>query len=157
MEQSSGKDDQQVQPSQQSILNARETLWSAGLVARKEVVGSAYVENSLASASSLTSVMQQYATEIGWGYIWTRPGLDRKTRSLLNIAMLSVMGKSTELAVHVRGAVTNGVAEVEMSEALLQAAGYGGFPVGMEGFRVAERVLKEMEDKGELPPSWRSK
>jgi 4-carboxymuconolactone decarboxylase len=147
----------EVPESKSDISNAHKTLWSAGLAVRKEVVGSAHVEKSLGSATSLTSVMQEYATEIGWGYIWTRPGLDRKTRSLLNIAMLTAMGKSTELGVHVRGAVTNGVSETELSETLLQAAGYAGFPAGMEGFRVTERVLSEMEAGGELPAGYRSK
>jgi 4-carboxymuconolactone decarboxylase len=70
--------------------------------------------------------------------------------------MLTVLGRSTELAAHVKGAVRNGVSDVELRETLLQAAGYGGFPVGMEGFRVAEKVIEEMEKQGELPPGWKS-
>ena len=95
--------------------------------------------------------MQELVTEACWGSIWTRPGLERKYRSLLNIAMLCALNRSAELAVHVRGAVNNGASEVEIRETLLQAAIYCGMPAGIEGHKVAERVLKEMrlEREGE--------
>lgn len=144
-------------PSQNNVTSARETLWDTGLAIRRQVVGENHVEASLSKATPFTSTMQSYATEIGWGYIWSRPGLSHRDRSLLNLAMLTALGKSTELGVHVRGAVRNGVTEEEIRETLLQAAGYTGFPAGMEGFRVAERILNEMEDKGELPDGYREK
>jgi 4-carboxymuconolactone decarboxylase len=137
------------------VADAHQILWDQGLTIRREVVGQQHVERSLSNATSFSMPMQEYATEIGWGWLWSRPGLQRKQRSLLNIAMLSVLGRSTELGAHVRGAVRNGVTEVELRETLLQAAGYAGFPVGMEGFRVTEAVLKEMEEQGELPEGWR--
>jgi 4-carboxymuconolactone decarboxylase len=146
----------QSDTSHEAVSDAHRTLWSEGLAIRKSVVGEPHVERSLSSATSFSMPMQEYATEVGWGWIWARPGLDHKTRSLLNIAMLTVMGNGTELGVHVRGAVKNGVSEAELKEALLQAAGYGGFPAGMEGFRVAERVLGEMKKNGELPGNWLS-
>ena len=93
--------------------------------------------------------MQELATEVGWGYIWARPGLERKTRSLLNLAMLLALGKGTELGVHVRGAINNGATETEIQETLLHASIYAGLPAGLEGFRVAQRVLDEIKaEKG---------
>ena len=88
--------------------------------------------------------IQELVTEYCWGEVWTRPGLDRKTRSLLNLAMLTALNRMHELAVHVRGAVTNGATEEEIQEALLQAAIYCGVPAALESFRVAEQVLKEV-------------
>lgn len=85
----------------------------------------------------------QYVTEACWGSIWTRPGLPLATRSLLNLAMLCALNRSTELAVHTRGALNNGASEVEIRETLLQAACYCGMPAGVEGFKVAERVINE--------------
>ena len=93
--------------------------------------------------------MQELVTEACWGSIWTRPGLEKKHRSLLNIAMLCALNRSNELAVHVRGAVNNGASEVEIRETLLQAAIYCGVPAGIEGFKVAERVLNEMRKEKE--------
>jgi 4-carboxymuconolactone decarboxylase len=144
-------------PTKEQVKNAHATLYTQGLSIRKTVVGEAHVEQSLNSATPFTSAMQDYATEIGWGYIWSRPGLDHKQRSLINIAMLCALGKSQELGVHVKGAVKNGLTEAEIREALLQAAGYSGFPAGMEGFRVSDRVLAEMEKNGELPTGYRER
>lgn len=140
-----------------TVKMSHSTLFEEGLKIRTEVVGSSHVQSSLKSANSFTMAMQEYATEVGWGWIWARPGLDRKQRSMINLAMLCAMGKSQELGVHIRGAVRNGLSEIEIRETLLQAAGYAGFPAGMEGFRVADRVLSEMEQKGELPIGWRQK
>jgi 4-carboxymuconolactone decarboxylase len=142
-------------PKTDKTTDAHQTLWDQGIKIRQEVVGPQHVERSLANSTPFSKSMQEYATEVGWGWIWSRPGLERKQRSLINIAMLCVMGRSTELGVHVRGAIRNGVTEVELRETLIQAAGYGGFPVGMEGFRVADQIITEMEEKGELPPKWR--
>jgi 4-carboxymuconolactone decarboxylase len=144
-------------PSPAETAAAHDALWNRGLSIRSEVVGSPHVTRSLDTATAFSQPMQDYATEVGWGWIWARPGLDRKQRSMINLAMLCAAGKSQELGVHVRGAVRNGLTEVEIRETLLQAAGYAGFPAGMEGFRVAERVLDEMESNGELPDGWRQK
>jgi 4-carboxymuconolactone decarboxylase len=143
-------------PERTQSAEAHNFFWQEGIAIRREVAGEDHVNRSLASSTSFTQPMQEYATEVGWGWIWARPGLERKQRSLLNIAMLTVMGRATELGVHVKGAVRNGVSEVELRETLLQAAGYGGFPVGMEGFRVAEKAIGEMERDGELPEGWKS-
>lgn len=117
-----------------------------GLRIRKEVVGEAHVERSMAQVSDFSRPVQEYVTRCCWGEVWDRPGLDRRTRSLLNLVMLTALGRSAELAVHVRGAVTNGCSETEIQEALLQATAYCGAPAGLEAFRVADRVLGELQE-----------
>jgi 4-carboxymuconolactone decarboxylase len=115
-----------------------------GLQARREVLGTEHVDRSLERVTEFSRPVQELVTEYCWGEIWTRPGLDRKTRSLLNIAMLTALNRMHELAVHVRGAVTNGATDEEIQEALLQTAIYCGVPAALESFRVAEQVLKEV-------------
>ncbi|EPE36065.1 AhpD-like protein [Glarea lozoyensis ATCC 20868] len=130
---------------------AHQTIYGRGYDMRKRVVGEEYVAKALeAGSSDFLRPLQQYATEAAWGTIWTRPGLELKTRSLLNLVMLTALSKWTELGTHVRGAVRNGASEVEIRETLLQASAYCGMPAGMEAFRVADRVLNEMEEKGEF-------
>ena len=122
--------------------------YEAGLQVRREVLGDAHVERSLAQVSEFSRPIQEFVTEYCWGVVWTRDGLDRKTRSLLNIVMLTSLNRSHELAVHVRGAVTNGATVTEIQEALLQTAVYVGVPAALESFRVAEGVLKETRADG---------
>ena len=115
-----------------------------GLAARMEVLGAEHVKRSLDSVSSFSAPMQQMVTEYCWGEVWTRPGLERRTRSLINLAMLSALGRQHELGVHVRGAINNGCTVEEVQETLLQAAIYCGAPAGLEAFRTAEGVLNEL-------------
>ncbi|HET6870808.1 MAG TPA: 4-carboxymuconolactone decarboxylase [Solirubrobacteraceae bacterium] len=112
-----------------------------GLQTRREVLGAEHVDRSLAQATDFARPMQELVTEYCWGEVWARPGLDRKVRSLLNIAMLTALGRQHELEVHVRGAVTNGVTAAEIQEALLQSAIYCGVPAAMEATRTAEAAL----------------
>jgi 4-carboxymuconolactone decarboxylase len=119
-----------------------------GLQARREVLGTEHVDRSLERVTEFSRPVQELVTEYCWGEIWTRPGLDRKTRSLLNIAMLTALNRMHELAVHVRGALTNGATEEEIQEALLQTAIYCGVPASLESFRVAEQVLREVRSDG---------
>jgi 4-carboxymuconolactone decarboxylase len=121
----------------------RETF-ERGMAARREVLGDAHVERARAQVSELSRPIQELVTEYCWGEIWTRDGLPRATRSLINIAMLTALNRSHELAVHVRGALNNGVTEQEIQEVLLQTAIYVGVPASLESFRVAERVITEM-------------
>ncbi|MFT4468866.1 4-carboxymuconolactone decarboxylase [Arthrobacter sulfonylureivorans] len=116
-----------------------------GLAARREVLGNAHVDKSLSQVSEFARPVQELVTEYCWGEIWTRPGLTRATRSMLNLAMLTALNRSHELAVHVRGALTNGVTEEEIQEVLLQTAIYVGVPAALESFRVAEQVIKEFK------------
>ena len=122
-------------------------LYNRGLVVRREVLGDAHVDRSIQNADEFSRPMQDLTIEYCWGAIWAREGLDRRTRSLLNLAMLTALNRSHELAVHVRGAVNNGVTPDEIREVFLQAAIYVGVPAGMESFRVAQRVLAEMEQE----------
>lgn len=120
--------------------------YEAGIDMRKQVLGAAHVERSLAKVSDFSRPVQELVTEYCWGAVWTRKGLEPKTRSMLNLAMLTALNRSHELGVHVRGALNNGVTEEEIQEILLQAAVYVGVPAALESFRVAEQVLKEAKN-----------
>ncbi|ODP34528.1 carboxymuconolactone decarboxylase family protein [Pandoraea sp. ISTKB] len=116
-------------------------LFEKGLKTRREVLGSEYVDKSIASADAFNRPMQELVTEYCWGEIWNRPGLDRRTRSLLNLGMLTVMNRPHELKLHVRGALTNGVTKEEIAEVFLQAAIYAGVPAAIDSFRGAREVF----------------
>ena len=121
-----------------------------GLALRMEVLGREHVERSLARAEDDPFLLpiQQIAVEFGWGEVWSRPGLPRKTRSFLSIACLTAEGKTDELGAHVAGAVRNGATREELREVLLHAALYCGMPAGLEAFRVAKRALDDLEAAG---------
>ena len=118
--------------------------FEAGMQVRRDVLGTEHVERSMANASEFAMPMQELVTEFCWGRVWTRPGLDRRTRSLLNLGMLTALNRMHEFGVHVRGAVNNGCTVDEIREVLLQTAVYCGVPAALESFRVAERVLAEL-------------
>jgi len=126
---------------------SRDGLWEQGLRVRKEVLGADHVERSMAGVSEFSRPVQDFVTRFCWGEVWSRPGLERRTRSLLNVVMLTALNRGHELGVHVRGAITNGCTEEEIQEALLQAAVYCGAPAALESFRVAERVLGEIREE----------
>ncbi len=119
-------------------------LFEKGLKVRREVLGAEYVDASLKSADSFNMPMQELTTQYGWGDIWNRPGLDRRTRSFLNLAMMTALNRPHELKLHIRGAINNGLTKEEISEVFLQAAIYCGIPAAMDSFRVAKEVFKEM-------------
>ena len=120
---------------------AESELYQRGLTTRREVLGAAYVDASLAAADDFMMAFQRVTTEWCWGATWNREGLDRRTRSLLNLAMLSALGKPAELRLHVRGALVNGVTVEEIREVLVQATVYCGIPAGLEAFKAAHEVL----------------
>jgi 4-carboxymuconolactone decarboxylase len=120
-------------------------LFEKGLEVRKAVLGDAYVEASLAGADDFAMAMQQYATEACWGMIWTRPGLARKTRSLVNIAMIAALNRPHELKLHIKASFANGVTKEEIKEVLLQVACYAGVPAGVDSFRLAREAFAEIE------------
>ncbi len=113
-----------------------------GLKVRREVLGADYVDGSLAKADDFMMAFQTITTEWCWGHAWTRPGLDRKTRSMINLAMLTALSKPAELKLHVKGALTNGVTVDEIKEILIHATVYCGIPAGLEAFKSAHEVLK---------------
>lgn len=120
------------------------TAYEQGLRVRRDVLGDEHVDRSLAQATDFSRPVQEWVTGCGWGAVWTRPGLDHRTRSLLNLVMLTALNRMHEFSVHVRGAVRNGCTDDEIKEALLQTALYCGAPAALESFRVAERVLAEV-------------
>jgi 4-carboxymuconolactone decarboxylase len=122
-------------------------LFENGLEVRRAVLGEAYVQKSLATANSFMAPLQKLITEWCWGYVWTRPALSRKTRSVINIAMLAALNRPNELRLHVRGALNNGVTTEEIQEILLQAAVYCGVPAALDGFKIAAEVIAEQDGK----------
>lgn len=120
------------------------TLYDKGLTIRREVLGEAYVNASLANADAFGAPLQKLVTEWCWGEVWGRPGLDRRTRSAINLAMLTALNRQHELKVHVRGALNNGLSRSEIEEILLQTAIYCGVPAALESFRIAESTIREV-------------
>ena len=120
-------------------------LFDKGLKVRKEVLGEDYVNKSIAGADEFTRTMAEWSTEFCWGALWTRPGLDRRTRSCITVAMLVALGRHEELAMHVRGAIRNGVTREELREVLLQTAVYAGVPAANSAFSIANRTLEEID------------
>ncbi len=121
-------------------------LFKKGLEIRKSVLGAEYVEKSLAAADDFNMPMQRLTTEYCWGAVWGREeGLPKKTRSMLNLAMLSALNRPHELKMHIGGALRNGVTKAEIREVLLQVAIYCGIPAGVDAFRVAKEAIAEFE------------
>jgi 4-carboxymuconolactone decarboxylase len=127
--------------------------YERGLATRREVLGDEHVDRSMRNATEFSSAAQELVTEYCWGAVWTRPGLDRRTRSLLNLAMLTALGRMHEFRAHVRGAVNNGCTTEEIRETLLQATVYCGAPAGLESFREAQSVLDELAAEREAAPA----
>ncbi|KAI8625578.1 CMD-domain-containing protein [Xylariaceae sp. FL1651] len=125
-------------------------LFEEGLKVRRSVVGDSYVERALENgATEFSRPGQELVTEWCWGYAWTRPGLEKRERSLLNIGMLMALNRGPELAAHIRGARNNGLSELEIREAILHCTTYCGVPAGVDAMKTAERVLDEMAANGE--------
>ena len=118
-------------------------LYQQGLKIRKEVLGEEYVNRALANLNSFNAPLQELVTEYCWGKLWGRAGLDRRQRSLLNLAMIGVLNRPHELRAHLRGALTNGVTPQEISEVFLQVAIYAGVPAAVDSFRVANELFAE--------------
>lgn len=116
-------------------------LFEQGLNIRREVVGSEYVERSLAEMTEFTRPLQELVTRYCWGEIWSRPGLTRRDRSIINLAAISALNRPHELKLHVRGALNNGMSPDEIREVLLQIAIYAGVPAALDAFRIAKEVI----------------
>jgi len=123
-------------------------LYDKGMKVRREVLGDEYVDRALQSVDEFTREFQQMVTEHAWGAIWSRPGLAKKQRSLLNLAMLAALNRPEEFELHFRGALTNGCTLEELKETLLQIAVYCGMPAGVGAFRIARKVLAERKPSG---------
>jgi 4-carboxymuconolactone decarboxylase len=118
-------------------------LYDRGLAIRKAVLGNEYVERALASADAFSTPLQELVTEYCWGAVWGRPGLSRRDRSLLNLAMISTLNRPNELKIHVKGALRNGVTREEIMETFLQVAIYAGVPAAVDSFRIAREAFTE--------------
>ena len=122
-----------------------ETLFDRGLKVRKEVLGEDYVNKSIAGADEFTRTMAEWSTEYCWGALWTRPGLDRRSRSIANLSMIAALNRPHELKLHVKAAVKNGLSRDEIKEVLLQVAVYAGVPAGIDSFRIAREAFRELD------------
>jgi 4-carboxymuconolactone decarboxylase len=122
-------------------------LYDDGSSVRRAVLGKEYVDRALANADDFTRPLQDFVTEYCWGGVWTRPGLKRETRSMLNLAMLGALGRMHEFKLHIRGAINNGVSRAEIAEVLLQLGVYAGVPAAVEAFRTAKEVFDELDKK----------
>ena len=120
-------------------------LFEKGLKIRREVLGAKHVEESIASADDFSRPLQELVTEYCWGEIWSRPGLDRRTRSMINLAMLTALNRPHEVKLHVRAALNNGLSKADIMEVFLQAMIYCGVPAAVDSFRIAQEVFKEEE------------
>ena len=115
-----------------------------GLKTRREVLGAEYVDNAIKNADAFNQPMQELVTEYCWNEIWNRTGLDRRTRSIINLSMLTALNRPHELKLHVRGALNNGLSKEDIQEVFLQTAIYCGVPAAIDSFRNAKEVFKEM-------------
>ena len=122
-------------------------LFEKGLQIRREVLGAEYVDASISQADDFSRPLQELVTEYCWGNVWSRPGLDRKTRSLLNLAMLTALNRPHEVKLHLKGALNNGCSKNDIMEVLLQSAIYCGVAAAMDSLRAAKEVFQEVESK----------
>ncbi len=123
------------------------TRLSKGLAKRRMVLGDEYVDHALSNMDSLSEPLQRMVTEFCWGEVWNREGLTLKTRSLLNIVMMTALNRPHELKIHLRGAFRNGCEELEISEAILQTAIYCGVPAAIDSMRIFRSVMQEMSEE----------
>jgi 4-carboxymuconolactone decarboxylase len=120
-------------------------LFKRGLAVRREVLGAEYVERSMANADKFTTPILKFITEWCWGEIWSRPGLDRKTRSFINLAMLTALNRSNEVRLHMRAALRNGLTREEIGEVIMHTAIYCGAPAALDSMKAAVEVFKEID------------
>jgi 4-carboxymuconolactone decarboxylase len=121
-----------------------EELFEKGLQIRRDVLGAEYVDNALRNADDFTRPLQELVTQYCWGEVWGRDTLDRRTRSIINLAMLTALNRPHEVRLHIRGAINNGLSKEDIREIFLQAAIYCGVPAAIDSFRVAGEVFREM-------------
>jgi 4-carboxymuconolactone decarboxylase len=141
------KRSQEMAKAKRDIGSGRD-VFNKGLAVRREVLGAEYVDRSFREADDFTRPMQELTTTYCWGTIWTRPGLSRKTRSFINLAMLTALNRPHEIEIHVRAALNNGLTQNEIREVFLQTAIYCGVPAAIDSFRIAKRIFAERPSGG---------
>jgi len=119
--------------------------YERGLEIRKSVLGAEYVDNAIKNADDFTRPLQEMVTEYCWGYVWGREELSKRDRSMINLAMISILNRSNELKIHVKGALKNGMTKTEIREVLLQVGIYAGVPAAVDSFRIAREAFAELE------------
>jgi 4-carboxymuconolactone decarboxylase len=120
-------------------------MFEKGLAIRRSVLGEEYVDNAIKTADDFSRPLQELVTQYCWGEIWGRPGLDRKTRSLINLAMISALNRPHEVKTHIKGALNNGLTKDQIQEVFLQVAIYCGVPAAVDSFRLAREVFQELD------------
>ena len=131
-----------------------QATYEKGLAIRRDVLGREYVDSSIANADDFSLPIQQLSTQYCWGEVWGRPGLDRKTRSFLNLAMIAALNRPHELRLHIKAAIGNGLTKDEIKEVFLQVAIYCGIPAGIDSVRAAKEVFTEMGISGCQLSAW---
>jgi 4-carboxymuconolactone decarboxylase len=124
-------------------MTSEDSIYNRGMKVRREVLGDEHVDRTIGRATEFTADFQDFITRYAWGEIWSRPGLDLKTRSCITLTALVALGRLDELELHVRAAIRNGLREKEIAEVFLQSAVYCGVPAANSAFAVAQRVLSE--------------
>ena len=128
-------------------------LFDKGMAMRRKVAGDKAIDQAMKNADDFSMPMQELVTEYCWGAVWTRPDLDLRSRSILNIGMLAALNRPDELAGHIRGAINNGLTKAEIRECLLQVAVYVGMPAGLGSFKVARQVFADLPSETDPPKS----
>ena len=123
-------------------------LYDKGMKIRREVLGDAYVDRALAKSGEFNDPLQELVTTYCWGWCWGREGLEKRDRSLINLAMIAVLNRHNELKAHIRGALNNGLSKEEIREVLLQVGIYGGIPAAVDSFRLANEAFAEIDAEG---------
>jgi len=131
-----------MKPQDSALIN--DPAFQQGLTTRTQVMGESFVDRAFTNATDYTMPMQEFITANAWGNVWQRPGLDLKTRSLITVAMLTALGKQTELKGHARGALNNGATPEELREVMLHATVYCGFPTAIDAFRSVTEVIESL-------------
>ncbi len=119
-------------------------MFEKGLAIRRQVLGSDYVDKAISTADDFNRPLQELVTQYCWGEIWGRPGLDRRTRSIINLAMISALNRPHEVKAHIKGALNNGLTKDDIKEVFLQVAIYCGVPAAVDSFRLAREVFQEL-------------
>lgn len=129
-------------------MSELDEIREAGMAVRRAVLGDAHVDRAIQRTTAFTAPFQDFITRYAWGDVWTRPGLERRERSVITLAVLTALGRENEIAMHVRGALRNGLTSDEIGEVLLHTAIYAGVPAANAAYAIAQRTLEEMDEGG---------